>query len=151
MRKCGQRFLFELSPCNQSQPGGDSWPGQLAWNIYNKIEGLLIYFKPSSVCMNAFVLGMTSREKTFLRALPKLPYPHSCMYLFVFICMYTCFISSSSVFAWESSSSSFPWASLLIWLRVKTWLGFRVKLWFWSMVNVCCFELFTTIHLHRKK
>ena len=154
MRKCGQRFLSELSPCNQSQHGGDSWPGQLAWNIYNKREGLLIYFKSSSECwcMNAFGLGMTSREKNvFLRALSKLLYPLPCMYLSICICMFTCFISSSSVFAWESSSSSFPWASLLIWLRVKTWLGFRVKLWFWSRVNVCCFELFTTSHLYRKK
>ena len=91
------------------------------------------------------------RKNVFLWAFPKLPYPHPCMYLFICICMYTCFISSSSVFAWESSSSSFPWASLLIWLRVKTWLGFRVKLWFWSMVNICCFELFTTSHLYRKE
>ena len=153
MRKCGQRFLSELSPCNQSQPGGDSWPGQLAWNIYNKIEGLLIYFKPSSVCMNAFVLGMTSREKKrFLTGIPQITLPspmHVFIHLYLYVC--TCFISSSSVFAWESSSSSFPWASLLIWLRVKTWLGFRVKLWFWSRVNVCRFELFTTSHLYWKK
>ena len=39
---------------------------------------------------------------------------------FVFYTMYTCFISSISFFAWHSSSSSFPWVTLLIWgLRLK--------------------------------
>ena len=52
------------------------------------------------------------------------------MYMDVFFCMYTCFISSSSVLAWESSSSSFPCVSLLIWLRVRLDLDSGFKLWF---------------------